>query len=177
MILVATQSHLLYTAQMTRRIPDSEDDRDENSQFRDMLWMRRLRATPGRIALLRILDSEPKPLTSAEIAQKLEATSSPRALGGSLSRSSLFRVLDSLVETGLIHRINLGSPDSSYEIDFGRKHHHHVICTKCGDLEDVEVIKNCPARKVEHLALSKSEKFDSVTDHSLEFFGLCKKCA
>jgi Fe2+ or Zn2+ uptake regulation protein len=133
-----------------------------------------MRATPGRIALLRVLDSEPKPLTSAEIAKKLDES---HIQNSSLSRSSLFRVLESLVKTGLIHRINLGSPDSSYEIDFGRKHHHHVICTKCGDLEDIEVIKDCPARKIEYLALSKSEKFDSITDHSLEFFGLCKKCA
>jgi Fe2+ or Zn2+ uptake regulation protein len=156
---------------MTRRIPDQRSIFDKDGRFRDMLRMRGLKATPGRIGLLRVLTAEPRPITSSEIKKKLETACPPEEI---LSRSAIFRTLESLIKSGLIHRINLGSPDSSYEIDFGRKHHHHIVCTSCGDIEDISY---CPAKRSQTDLIDETKKFKAIYTHSLEFFGLCKKCA
>ncbi len=145
---------------------DKEID-GKDTLFHNMLWSIRLKATPGRVALLRLLNSEKHPLTVSEIRKK----------GMGMDRSSLFRILESLVKTDIVHRINFGSADSLYEINYGRKHHHHIICNKCGDIEDVESLEKCPVRKMTEYVASDSKKFNIVNSHSLEFFGLCKECA
>ncbi len=152
---------------MIRRIPDdNSNSKIKDRPFSHMLWSVRLKATPGRIALLRTLSLEKHPLTVLEIRKKIAA----------LDRSSLFRILESLVKANLIHRINFGSADSLYEMTYGRKHHHHIICTTCGDIEDVESLEKCPVRKITEYVASESKKFTVIHNHSLEFFGLCKKC-
>jgi len=132
-----------------------------------MIWMAGIKATQSRMAVAEILKAEKNPISIAELRKKLPL----------VSTASIYRTLEALVGAGNVNRINTGTPHASYEMAFGRKHHHHVICTKCGDTEDVETAKDCPALKVQHLARANSEKFFSITEHSLEFFGLCKKCA
>lgn len=153
---------------MTRRIPDNNSDiKSGDILFSNILWSVRLKATPGRIELLRVLSREKRPLTVLEIRKKITT----------LDRSSLFRILESLVKADVIHRINFGSADSLYEMTYGRKHHHHIICTACGDIEDVESLEKCPVRKMTEYVASESKKFTAIHNHSLEFFGLCKSCA
>ncbi len=155
---------------MTRRIPDDNSNNTNttigDSPFSHMLWAVRLKATPGRIELLRILSLEKHPLTVLEIRKKIT----------SLDRSSLFRVLESLVKADLIHRINFGSADSLYEMAYGRKHHHHIICISCGGIEDVQSLEKCPIQKITEHVACESKNFKIINNHSLEFFGLCKKC-
>lgn len=152
---------------MTRRIPDDNSNSNTGDNlFSHMLWSVRLKATPGRIALLCMLSKEKHPLTVLEIRKKIT----------DLDRSSLFRILESLVKARLIHRINFGSADSLYEMTYGRKHHHHIICNSCGDIEEVESLEKCPVQKVTEYVAGESKKFRVIHNHSLEFFGVCKNC-
>ena len=147
---------------MSRRIPD-EDIGDGKNYFRHMLWSRKMRATPGRMALLRELEKTPKPLSIAELHATLP----------SLNDASIYRAIEALVEGGLVDRIDTGTAHSSYELALGRSHHHHLICTSCGDIEDV---KDCLEQKTEQRVLATSKKFSSLSRHALEFFGMCNKC-
>lgn len=119
------------------------------------------------MAVAAALLEERVPISVAELQKKLK----------SVSAASIYRTLESLVESGAASRINTGAAHASYELITGRKHHHHVICTRCGDTEDVVAGKECAAKKTEHKILADSQKFASLSSHSLEFFGLCDTCA
>jgi Fe2+ or Zn2+ uptake regulation protein len=119
---------------------------------------------------MKALSREQNPISVAVIQQKI-------GKNGSASTASLYRTLETLTENGIVNRIHLSRLQPFYELISGRKHHHHVTCDKCGDMEDVEAAKDCPAEKLRHRILDRSDKFAFVSNHSLEFFGLCKKCA
>ena len=154
---------------------DSSDDNeniysskyDKDFLIKNMLWGEKLKATPGRVSLLRALEANQKPLTLTGI----------RGIVKKLSRSAIFRGLEDLIEADLVCRVNIGSVEPAYEIVLGRRHHHHVICTKCKDIEDVTV---CPLNDIvshrDNIIIGL-KKFGMVYNHSLEFFGICKKCA
>src|SRR4051794_11421566 len=53
----------------------------------------------------------------------------------SVARASIYRVLEELVEHGLVNRLEVGSGVALYEtIDPGGDHHHHLVCERCGRL-------------------------------------------
>jgi len=147
---------------MTRRIPD-EDLKDGKDEFRAMLWSKRFKATSGRMALLEALDKEKEPLSVVELEKKLPSMDSP----------TIYRTLQALVKARLVSRINTGKAHASYEVALGRIHHHHAICTLCGLVEDV---MNCDSQELNASVRVHLKKFKLIKNHSLEFFGLCRKC-
>ena len=119
----------------------------------------RLRVTPARITLLKVLEKNSKPIA-------LDALK--RALGTSVDRITLYRSLESLEKVGLIQHSVLG-----YEVTKGRAHHHHAICTECGLVEDIEVSHRTHP---EAEALKSTSKFSFLNRHAVDFFGKCKAC-
>jgi Fe2+ or Zn2+ uptake regulation protein len=78
------------------------------------------RATPGRLALLQVLEKEPRPLTVAQLEEKLSM----------LNTVTLYRALDFLVSARLVRRgIDGRAAHYAYA---GRPHHHHMTCIDCG---------------------------------------------
>jgi Fur family ferric uptake transcriptional regulator len=150
-------------------ILDSYNEDENRDTAQDIIWMAGIKATKPRMVIVKALENEKHPVSIVALHRKMPE----------ISRASIYRTLESLVEHGSVNRINTGGIHPSYEISFGRKHHHHIICTKCSDIEDVESIsmKKCPAQKAKDDILDDSKKFKVIHDHSLEFFGLCKKCA
>lgn len=124
-----------------------------------------MRATPGRCALLEVLAAEPKPLT----VQQLEAR-----LDHSLNYVTLYRALEALAAAGIVVRSDLGHDHAHYELVAGRAHHHHVVCTTCGFIEDIEVPH--PSAP-EHDAARHARHFAHIHRYTLEFFGHCHTCA
>jgi len=153
---------------MTRRIPD-QDLEDGKDELRAMLWLRNLKTTSGRLAILEVLRKEKEPLSVAEIESAL-LKSNPDATPG---YATIYRTLEVLAKATLVNRINTGDAHSSYELNFGRKHHHHAVCTSCGLIED---IANCDSEELNISARAHLKNFKSIQSHSLEFFGLCRKC-
>lgn len=124
-----------------------------------------LRVTNGRRALLRVLAEEKIPLSVERIRARMKPLP---------DKVTLYRSLEALVEAGIARRIDLGHAHAHYELAEGRAHHHHLVCQRCGIVED---IKNCSANALQKTSLKKSKLFASVQDHSLELFGVCKACA
>ncbi|MBP6858299.1 MAG: transcriptional repressor [Candidatus Pacebacteria bacterium] len=138
------------------------------SESQNHLWSVQLKATPGRIALLDLLRHEKKPVSVVALVKCLKKS------GAKLTSPSIYRALESLVEAGLVDRVDTSSEHAVYEIHVGRAHHHHITCGACGDIEDV---RKCLPKNIESTILADSAKFDRISRHSLEFFGTCKKCA
>jgi Fur family peroxide stress response transcriptional regulator len=87
----------------------------------------------------------------------------------SLSRTTVYRVLETLVETGFARRVH--HPDAVVRYDPATGRHHHLVCESCGalvDLEDSEVPR-VP------LPNARGTGF-RIRDYSVSFTGLCSDC-
>ncbi len=123
------------------------------------------KATPGRLSLLQVLHAADTPLNIPEILKRLK---------GGINQATVYRALESLSDVGMVRRVDMQHAHAHYELAVGNKHHHHLICKYCGKIEDVE---HCDVNAIEATVLKKSTSFATIQSHSLEFFGLCKKCA
>lgn len=119
------------------------------------------RSTKERAYIQAVLEHATKPLTVSEIKKLLRTP---------VHTATVYRALDDLVASGVVRRVELGGRSAHYERS--DEHHHHIVCTSCGDIEDVQ---REPAG-LERRALIGSKKFTSIRSHSLEFFGVCKRC-
>jgi len=86
-----------------------------------------------------------------------------------LSRTTVYRVLDLLVDWGLVRR--LPHPGASARFDGRIRRHHHLICKKCNKVIDLE------NARLDKLSLPNvgSEGFE-IEDYSVQFLGTCAAC-
>lgn len=123
-----------------------------------------LRATPARIALMNLLEKSDKPLdvqAMIEYLQTKDVDTDP---------ATVFRIINMFTEKGLARQVQLNEGKFRYELS-SKPDHHHLICQKCGAIED---ISDCSIEKLEK-EITRKKKF-LVKSHSLEFFGVCKQC-
>ncbi|MGC9602172.1 MAG: Fur family transcriptional regulator [Minisyncoccia bacterium] len=122
------------------------------------------KATPGRLQLLELLAHTDEPLSVLKIQKRL---------GKKLNEVTLYRALEAFTAAGLVRRVDLGHDHAHYELALGRAHHDHLVCTKCGAIEDIEGCALVPLQK----KTLKRSHFKSIYSHNLEFFGLCRACS
>ena len=123
-----------------------------------------LRATPARMALMSFLEASDKPVdvqTMIDYLDKKEISTDP---------ATVFRIVNMFTQKGLTKQIQLQEGKFRYELS-NKANHHHLVCTQCGDIQD---ISNCNIHALEK-DIHKKKKF-KVTSHSLEFFGVCSDC-
>ena len=93
--------------------------------------------------------------------------------------TTVYRTLDLLNRIGLLTRINSGDGQTRYEFvsELATEHHHHFICTECGNIIDYSEFLDEELRLIRKTEerLSKKYKF-KILDHNIEFFGICEKC-
>ncbi len=82
------------------------------------------------------------------------------------SRATLYRNLATFVENKVIQKIAMLDGADKYEMVKG--FHYHLICEKCGKIENFELPKP--------LGVPSSLMGYDVFRHELTFFGLCPKC-
>lgn len=122
------------------------------------------KATPGRVLLLQTLFNEEKPVTVSYLEKKLK---------NALDKVTLYRALESMVLSGVVREVDFRHGHTHYEIQTLRTHHHHIVCTTCGDIEDVA----CKTEPFVKQVTRASKKFSTIQDHSMEFFGICNSCS
>jgi Fur family peroxide stress response transcriptional regulator len=122
-----------------------------------------LKATPIRIRLLEILEHAEKPMTFSEIVEGFGKKG--------IDQVTLYRALDAFSEKELIREMHLASATPYYELITDE--HHHIVCNNCGRIEDFSLAE-CDA--LERSVLRKSKAFGQINRHSIELYGICKKC-
>jgi Fur family ferric uptake transcriptional regulator len=135
-------------------------------KYTEMLRKQGLKITPQRLELISLLSQLKKPMSAHEIKAKWKQ--------GDIDTVTLYRALDALVDASIVRRVDLQHGHTDYELVMPGEHHHHLVCTSCGTIED---FAGCPGKNMEKLALKSSSMFASLREHSLEFFGTCKACA
>lgn len=123
-----------------------------------------LKATAPRIAILDALARRQSPVSAPELARKLN---------GKLDPASVYRGLQSLVECGLVRRIDLDRVAKYFELQRDDDH-HHVVCIRCQKIEDVH---DSHTHALDQNVLKESKLFAKITAHRLEFFGVCTSCS
>ncbi len=121
-----------------------------------------LRCTPQRYAVMAFLMKHPSHPTASEIFEAVNRVD-PRC-----SRATTYNNLRDLVEAGLVREVAVEGRAARFDAKGVR--HHHFICDRCGDVEDMDWYDvPSPASA----ALGKRV----LRECELIFRGLCAKCA
>lgn len=132
-----------------------------------------LRRTVQREAIIEAAFSTKEHYTAEELlvmARKIEK---------SVSRATVYRTLPLLVESGLLHELNLGSDTKVYDPNFvEHPTHNHLICVDCNkiiEFEDtnMELLENCISRRLGFSPASKAVKIEGHCDE-LKLKGTCR---
>ena len=123
-----------------------------------------LRATPARMAVMKLLEETKAPVdiqTVKEYLDRENITTDP---------ATVFRIMNMFTEKGITKQISFNEGKFRYELA-SKPDHHHLVCSNCGG---VESFSDCNIPALEKDILEK--KGFAVKTHSLEFYGLCSKC-
>jgi len=126
------------------------------------------RYTPKRRALVEALDRAGEPLSMPDIVTGERE----------LPQSSVYRNRVVLEQAGVVRRVLTEGEFARYELteDF-TEHHHHLICSSCGRVEDVTIpaaFESTMDRTLDRLA--RRTGFATVS-HRLDLIGTCRACA
>lgn len=95
-----------------------------------------------------------------------------RGDGRRVGIASVYRVLDLLVGMGLVQRLDLGGATARYEPALpGGEHHHHLVCTGCGEVRPFED----PRLETALEATAHASDF-TVEGHDVVLRGRCPDC-
>jgi Fe2+ or Zn2+ uptake regulation protein len=124
-----------------------------------------VRSTKARRSVLEVLEAAEGPITASELQTRVDPV---------IPLSSLYRTLGVLTESQLLANHHGVDGVTRFELaEWLTGHHHHVVCSHCGEVTDVDFLAEHEAR-LEHIA----EEIASLngflaTSHTLELVGIC----
>jgi Fur family ferric uptake transcriptional regulator len=98
-----------------------------------------------------------------------DLTADLRRTGETVSRMSVYNVLATLQEAGLVMRADAGPGRALYEA--GDAWHHHFVCRRCGRVFDV------PCARGRKPCLRLPERLGRADEAQVVFRGVCRGCA
>ncbi len=88
-----------------------------------------------------------------------------------VSRATVYRVLQELLEAGIIRETAFGDKHHHFEHVYDEKPHHHAQCVRCHRFIEF------PDRKEDKVYHSYLEKQGfKILGHEMHFYGICSKC-
>jgi Fur family ferric uptake transcriptional regulator len=137
----------------------------ERDIFRKYLERRGLKLTAERQAVFDQLFARHEHVEADEILVRL------RARGKKISRATIYRTLELLVDSGIVGRVRIGEMGYRYERLRAGEHHDHLICNECGRVIEffeprIESLQDDVCERYGFLALS----------HSHQMRGICRQC-
>jgi Fur family transcriptional regulator, ferric uptake regulator len=124
------------------------------------LEARGYRVTPSRRAVVAAILGQPGHFTADDLVNRCR----------SAGRATVFRTLRLLTELGVVCRVMLEDGSKHYMVS-QRGHHHHLVCTGCGRVEDLDQCAISEA--LGELAKSTGYRMEG---HWLELYGRCAEC-
>ena len=122
------------------------------------------RVTEPRKAVLDVLAEGHQHLSHAEILERA------RAKYPDLSRATVYRTLELLVEGGMVHATFMGDANQRFIVPVAG-HHHHLVCHQCGDVQDFNECHFGPA-----LTTVSQQMGFTIDSHLVELYGRCANC-
>ena len=135
------------------------------NRFKEALKKEGLKYTPQRTAVLEEIIKDKGHRESEEIYLALKKR------GQHVSRATVYRTMDILVNNGFARKMNLGDGRARYESKVNSPHHDHLVCMDCG------LIIEFMDQKIEDLQDEIAIQYEfQLKRHIHQLFGLCKKC-
>jgi Fe2+ or Zn2+ uptake regulation protein len=126
-----------------------------------------VRYTSHRRTLVRVLSQAGQPLTIPQLV----------AAASTVPQSSVYRNLAIFDEAGLVHRMPGADDFARYELAENLMgHHHHLVCSTCGTVVDVELPSDTEHELERVLARVARHHGFSLTAHRLDLVGSCNNC-
>ncbi|MEB8325552.1 transcriptional repressor [Dietzia kunjamensis] len=122
-----------------------------------------LRVTSPRLAVLAVVAGRP------HIAAEDVATLVRERLGA-VSTQTVYDALRVCTDVGLMRRIEPAGSPALYERRTG-DNHHHLVCRKCGRVEDVE----CAVGHAPCLTADRDHGFE-IDEAEVNYWGTCPEC-
>ena len=121
--------------------------------------------TNPRILVLEALLEIKSPITVDDLQKKLK---------NKVAKSTLYRVLSDLKTINVLNEFT--SPDNTVVVELvleGDQHHHHLFCSDCGEIIDVELSMNFESLLNKEIKRIEKKFNFIIEDHRVEMFGQC----
>jgi Fe2+ or Zn2+ uptake regulation protein len=89
-----------------------------------------------------------------------------------IGRATVYRSIEKLARMKVLDRIDFADGTHCFRLCGSESHHHHLACTKCHRVVDLDVC----LQDEQIAAIGKRESF-AIKDHAITLFGLCKDCS
>jgi Fur family transcriptional regulator, ferric uptake regulator len=126
------------------------------------------RYTSKRRALVEIVADAGQPLSIPDIISGRRG----------LAQSSVYRNLAVLEQARVVRRIVTGEDFARFELaEDLSEHHHHLVCSNCGGVEDVALPRTLERRMEGALTEVAVSAGFTPAAHRLDVIGTCRDCA
>jgi len=134
-----------------------------------------VRFTPGRRIVLDVLLRSTGHLSAEDIFLKIREGHSE------VSVASVYRTLEIFERAGLVYKFDFGHGRARFEMAEeikGGDHHHHLVCTGCGEVIDYRDFSPEELELLRRAEANLYSKYDfRIRTHLIQFYGTCAKCA
>lgn len=137
-------------------------------RFEEYLQSKGKRTTQQRRTLIEHVFARHEHFDADELIASLSSQQTAEA--GKVSRATVYRTLEEMVEAGLLRKMSL-SGRAVYEHDYGYPQHDHLHCTVCDGLFEFQSEELLELRE----AVARQQGF-RVTGHRLIISGICENC-
>ena len=131
-----------------------------------------LRNTPQRNAIVELVFSSDEHFNADELWDRIRKTRIRT------SRATVYRTISLLEEAGLLHEIDLGDDQKTYDPNFvDSPAHNHLVCIDCGkvlEFEDshIQIMNDCAARRLGFKTTRQTLKIEACCE-TLRLHGRC----
>jgi Fur family ferric uptake transcriptional regulator len=138
----------------------------QHCNYQELLTAAGLELTESRLRVLEVIGNNSFPLSAGDIYKTLERSSS-------INRVTVYRILDLLVDHGIVERLSTGGRSAYYGLAPNAFHqpHPHFYCKKCGQMDCLK--PDSLTVKVEPLSKTFPGRIDKV---EIRVDGICKNC-
>jgi Fur family ferric uptake transcriptional regulator len=126
------------------------------------------RYTPQRRSITELLGEARSPLAMPAILEGVRG----------LTQSSAYRNLAVLEQVGLVRRVITDEDFAHFELtEELTGHHHHLVCSSCGRVEDVALPTDVEEQMDRSLDRSARRAGFASVRHRLDLIGTCRDCS
>lgn len=124
-----------------------------------------LPVTAQRLAIADVLLTSERHLSAEEVAQEVSAR------GRAVGTATVYRTIDTLLESGLVVERDFGEGFRRFEPARDVPHHEHLVCAQCGRVEEFR------DERLERMTTIVAESRGFMRQrHRLVIHGVCKDC-
>lgn len=133
--------------------------------FAEYLANENLKMTPQRRVILDTMLKQKDHLSSEELYSRVKKRDK------TIGQATVYRTLKLLNEAGIIEPLDFADGVTRYEPCYGKVHHDHLICERCG--KNIEILDETIEHRQEEIAKEQGFK---LLRHKMYLYGICSDC-